>query len=79
MGKLLSIQTTSTRLIMDAVIIYLKDGAKAGKVEISVEVIGDPVQSLLLADTMIGGSSTNADVHLNRDSVFIQSPSERLQ
>lgn len=64
---------------MDAVIIYLKDGIKAGKVEISIEVIGDPVQSLLLADTMIGDSSTNADVHLKRDSVFINSPSERLQ
>lgn len=64
---------------MDAVIIYLKDGVKAGKVEISIEVIGDPVQSLLLADTMIGDSSTNADVHLKRDSVFINSPSERLQ
>lgn len=64
---------------MDAVIIYLKDGNKAGKVEISIEVIGDPVQSLLLADSMVGDHSTNADVHLVRDSVFIQSPSERLQ
>ena len=64
---------------MDAVIIYLKDGSKAGKVEISVEVIGNPVQSLLLADTMVGDSSTHSDVYLVRDSVFIQSPSERLQ
>jgi len=64
---------------MDAVIIYLKDGAKAGKVEVSIEVIGNPVQSLLLADDMVGSSSGNGNIHLVRDSIFIQSPSERLQ
>lgn len=65
---------------MDAVIIYLKDKANAaGKVEISIEVIGYPVQSLLLADNMIGEVSSCNTVSLVRDSVFIQSPSETLQ
>ena len=65
---------------MDAVIIYLKDKPNAaGKVEISIEVIGYPVQSLLLADNMIGEVSSCNTVSLVRDSVFIQSPSETLQ
>ena len=65
---------------MNAVIIYLKDKANAaGKVEISVEVIGHPVQSLLLADNMIGDGASSNTVNLVRDSVFIQSPSETLQ
>jgi len=65
---------------MDAVIIYLKDKANAaGKVEISIEVIGDPVQSLLLADQMVGDVSSSDTVNLVRESVFIQSPSETLQ
>ena len=65
---------------MNAVIIYLKDKANAaGKVEISVEVIGDPVQSLLLADHMIGDVSSSNTVTLVRESVFVQSPSETLQ
>lgn len=65
---------------MNAVIIYLKDKANAaGKVEISIEVIGYPVQSLLLADNMIADVSATDTVSLVRDSVFIQSPSETLQ
>lgn len=65
---------------MNAVIIYLKDKANAaGKVEISVEVIGDPVQSLLLADHMVGDVASSDTVSLVRESVFIQSPSETLQ
>jgi hypothetical protein len=65
---------------MDAVIIYLKDKPNAaGKVEISIEVIGYPVQSLLLADNMIGEVASSETVTLVRDSVFIQSPSETLQ
>ena len=64
---------------MDAVIIYLKDGSKAGKVEVSLEVIGDPVQSLLMADAMIGNASVDHDIQLQQNSVFIQSPSEHLQ
>jgi hypothetical protein len=64
---------------MDAVIIYLKDGAKAGKVEVSIEVIGDPVQSLLMADKMIGDASLDHDIHLMRESIFTVSPSENLQ
>jgi hypothetical protein len=65
---------------MNAVILYLKDKVdSAGKVEISVEVIGYPVQSLLLADNMIGEISSSNTVSLVRDSVFIQSPSETLQ
>ena len=45
-------------LSMNATIIYLKDSdTHAGKVEISVEVIGDPVQSFVLADGLMGDLS----------------------
>jgi hypothetical protein len=64
---------------MDATIIYLKDGIKAGKVEVSVEVIGDPVQSLLLADAIVGELAEQGDIDLTRESVFITPASDTMQ
>jgi hypothetical protein len=65
---------------MNATIIYLKDSdEKAGKVEISVEVIGDPVQSFLLADDLMRDLSQADGTYLVRESVFISSPTDQIQ
>lgn len=64
---------------MNATIIYLKDGIKAGKVEVSVEVIGDPVQSLLLADAIVGELAEQGEIDLTRESVFITPVSDTMQ
>lgn len=64
---------------MDATIIYLRDGAKAGKVEVSVECIGDPVQSLLLADAIVGELAEQGGIDLVRESVFINPASDLMQ
>jgi hypothetical protein len=64
---------------MDACIIYLKDGIKAGKVEVSVELIGDPVQSLLLADAIVGELAEQGEIDLTRESVFITPVSDTMQ
>jgi hypothetical protein len=65
---------------MNATIIYLKDSDdKAGKVEISVEVIGDPVQSFLLADDLMRDLSQADGTYLVRESVFISSPTDQIQ
>lgn len=64
---------------MDACIIYLKDGIKAGKVEVSVECIGDPVQSLLLADAIVGELAEQGEIDLTRESVFITPVSDTMQ
>ena len=37
---------------MDATIIYLKDG-KDGKIEVSMELIGDPSQSFLVGNAIV--------------------------
>jgi len=65
---------------MNATIIYLKDSdTKAGKVEISIEVIGDPVQSFLLADDLMRDLSQADGTYLVRESVFISSPTDQIQ
>jgi hypothetical protein len=64
---------------MDACIIYLKDGIKAGKIEVSVEVIGDPVQSLLLADSIVGELAEQGEIDLTKESVFITPVSDTMQ
>jgi hypothetical protein len=65
---------------MNATIIYLKDSdEKAGKVEISVEVIGDPVQSFLLADDLMRDLSQADGTYLVRESIFISSPTDQIQ
>jgi hypothetical protein len=65
---------------MNATIIYLRDSdEKAGKVEISVEVIGDPVQSFLLADDLMRDLSQADGTYLVRESVFISSPTDQIQ
>lgn len=64
---------------MDATIIYLRDTGKAGKVEVSVECIGDPVQSLVLADSIMQELSGSDGVYLVTESVFVQPASDQLQ
>lgn len=64
---------------MDACIVYFKDGIKAGKVEVSVECIGNPVQSLLLVDSIIGELAEQNEIDLTRDSVFINPASDLMQ
>jgi hypothetical protein len=64
---------------MDATIIYLRDSGKAGKVEVSVECIGDPIQSLILADNIMQELSATDGVLLVTESVFVQPASDQLQ
>ncbi len=65
---------------MNAVIIYLKDSeSNAGKVEISVEAIGDPVQSFILADDLMNQLSQLNGTYVVRMNEFIHSPSDQLQ
>jgi len=64
---------------MDATIIYLRDTGKAGKVEVSVECIGDPVQSLVLADSIMQELSASDGVLLVTESVFVHPASDQLQ
>lgn len=64
---------------MNATIIYLMDSDKSGKVEVSVEVIGDPVESFFLADGIMQELAKANGVYLVRESVFNSPPSEQLQ
>lgn len=65
---------------MNATIIYLKDSeVNEGKVEISVEVIGDPVQSFVLADSLMAELAQMNGTYVVRTSEFIHSPSDQLQ
>lgn len=65
---------------MNAVIIYLKDSeSNAGKVEISVEAIGDPVQSFILADDLMMKLSQMDGTYVVKLNEFIHPPSDQLQ
>ena len=63
---------------MDATIIYLKDG-KNGKIEVSMELIGDPSQSFLVANAIIN------NLYMLEKTVFVnneftqQPPTSRVQ
>ena len=61
---------------MDSTIIYLKDG-KDGKIEVSMELIGDPGQSFLVGNAIINNLYTldNA-VFVNNE--FTQPPPSDL-
>lgn len=62
---------------MNAVIIYLKDG-KNGKVELSMELIGDPGQSFLVGNAVVNNLvDLNSVVFANNE--FTQIPHDRLQ
>ena len=62
---------------MNAVIIYLKDG-KNGKVELSMELIGDPGQSFLVGNAVVNNLvDLNSVVFANNE--FTQRPHVRLQ
>lgn len=63
---------------MDATIIYLKDG-KDGKIEVSMELIGDPSQSFLVANAIVN------NLYMLENTVFVnneftqQPPTTRVQ
>lgn len=63
---------------MDATIIYLKDG-KDGKIEVSMELIGDPSQSFLVANAIVN------NLYMLENTVFVnneftqQPPTSRVQ
>ena len=63
---------------MDATIIYLKDG-KNGKIEVSMELIGDPSQSFLVGNAIIN------NLYVLENTVFVnneftqQPPTTRVQ
>lgn len=57
---------------MDATIIYLKDG-KNGKIEVSMELIGDPGQSFLVGNAIIN-NLYNLDNAVFVNNEFTQPP-----
>lgn len=63
---------------MDATIIYLKDG-KDGKIEVSMELIGDPSQSFLVGNAIVN------NLYVLENTVFVnneftqQPPTTRVQ
>ena len=63
---------------MDATIIYLKDG-KDGKIEVSMELIGDPSQSFLVGNAIVN------NLYMLENTVFVnneftqQPPTTRVQ
>lgn len=63
---------------MDATIIYLKDG-KDGKIEVSMELIGDPSQSFLVGNAIVN------NLYMLENTVFVnneftqQPPTSRVQ
>lgn len=50
-----------------------------GKVEISVEVIGDPVQSFVMADDLMRDLLQMNGTYVVRTSEFIHSPTDKIQ
>jgi hypothetical protein len=63
---------------MDATIIYLKDG-KDGKIEVSMELIGDPGQSFLVGNAIINNLYTlDHAVFVNNEFTQIP-PTTRVQ
>ena len=64
---------------MDATIIYLKDKPESGKVEVSVEIIGDPRQAFLLADAIMERLKETKDTIFVISNEFVVPPSNRLQ
>ena len=63
---------------MDATIIYLKDG-KNGKIEVSMELIGDPSQSFLVGNAIVN------NLYVLENTVFVNNeftqtpPTTRVQ
>ena len=63
---------------MDATIIYLKDG-KDGKIEVSMELIGDPSQSFLVGNAIVN------NLYVLENTVFVNNeftqtpPTTRVQ
>jgi hypothetical protein len=64
---------------MDATIIYLKDG-KNGKVEVVMELIGEPSQSFLIGNAIVNNLwEVNNCVFVKNNEFTQDSPSDRLQ
>jgi hypothetical protein len=64
---------------MDATIIYLKDG-KNGKVEVVMELIGDPSQSFLIGNAIVNNLwEVNNCVFVKNNEFTQDSPSDQLQ
>jgi hypothetical protein len=61
---------------MDATIIYLKDG-KDGKMEVSMELIGEPHQSFLVGNAIINNLYTLENT-VFVDNEFTQQPPTNL-
>ena len=61
---------------MDATIIYLKDG-KNGKMEVSMELIGEPHQSFLVGNAIINNLYTLENT-VFVDNEFTQQPPTNL-
>jgi hypothetical protein len=61
---------------MDATIIYLKDG-KDGKMEVSMELIGEPHQSFLVGNAIIN-NLYNLDNTVFVENEFTQQPPTNL-
>ena len=64
---------------MDAVILYLKDG-KNGKVEVVMELVGDPGQAFLIGNAIVNNLwEVNNCVFVKNNEFTQDSPSDLLQ
>jgi len=63
---------------MDATIIYLKDG-KDGKIEVSMELIGDPGQSFLVGNAIINNLYTLDNAVFVNNEFTQQPPTDLVQ
>ena len=63
---------------MDATIIYLKDG-KDGKIEVSMELIGDPGQSFLVGNAIINNLYTLDNAVFVNNEFTQNPPTDRIQ
>jgi hypothetical protein len=63
---------------MDATIIYLKDG-KNGKVEVNMEIIGDPGQSFLVGNAIINNLYTLDNAVFVSNEFTQNPPTDRVQ
>jgi hypothetical protein len=63
---------------MDCTIIYLKDG-KNGKIEVSMELIGDPGQSFLVGNAIINNLYTLDNTVFVENEFTMQPPTNQVQ
>jgi len=63
---------------MDATIIYLKDG-KDGKMEVSMELIGEPHQSFLVGNAIINNLYNLDNTVFVENEFTAQPPTDRIK